>query len=600
MDWEKNKGKNISIAIIDSGIDVSRKEFENAKIIKYNLGSTDDVGHGTAVASIIHTAVPFAEIFDVQLFANDKKVTTQELINTLEKLYHDRHFDIIHLSSGVVQCDDVEGLYQICKKINNAGTTIVSAFDNEGSISYPAAFDMVIGVDWHKKCAMGKHYIYVENSPVNILGVGSLQKLPWKDGTFNYVAGSSFAAPYITALIAKLKENGVQKLENILDELKQNAWKQVKFDHKNVQAHGVCIKKAIVYPFNKEIHSLFRFYDLLPFDIKGVYEPAVYRKVGVKVEQLLNITGIEHVILSEKTIPWEEDFDTVILGHVGLISSSLKRDIIEEFLDKCILYKKNLYAFDDLDKYSDKVNELKKVGCFAYCPKVKKEEVPHHLMGKLYSMSTPVIGIFGTSPKQGKFSLQLALRNEFSKLGYKVGGLGTEPTSLLFGLDFTYPMGYESNVEISGADAIVKVNSMMHEIDLKGKDLIIVGSQSHTVPYNKGNIGLYPIAQHEFYIGTEPDAVVLCINPFDEVEYIKRTISYLENYLESKVIALSLFPLHRELAWAVNGGSTTQLSMSDLIKRKLYYSEYINIPCFILGDEDELTGLTNEIIDFYA
>ena len=42
--------------------------------------------------------------------------------------------------------------------------------------------------------------------------------------------------------------------------------------------------------------------------------------------------------------------------YVGIIASSLNRDIINEFLEKCILYKKNIYAFDNLSNYSDKVN----------------------------------------------------------------------------------------------------------------------------------------------------------------------------------------------------------------------------------------------------
>ena len=78
--------------------------------------------------------------------------------------------------------------------------------------------------------------------------------------------------------------------------------------------------------------------------------------------------------------------------------------------------------------------------------------------------------------------------------------------------------------------------------------ILFVGSQSHSVPFNTGNIGLYP-PQHELLIGTEPDAIILCINPFDDIIYIKRTIAYLESYIQTKVLALSMFPLHRELEW---------------------------------------------------
>lgn len=591
MKWKNNKGKGIKIAIIDSGINDTRKELTDARIIHLKDNKQDKIGHGTAVASIIHRFVPSAIFYDYMLFKKDMNVTTEELIFALNELFKIRKFDVIHLSGGVVQCDDLKNLYAICKKLVEAGTIIVSAFDNEGSISYPAAFDCVIGVDWYEKCPNGMKYIYVENSPINILGVGSLQKLPWVNDEYKLVAGSSFAAPYITALVAKIKESNITGLSNVLTELKKNAWKNVVYNSSKSSnsRKDFLIEKAIVYPFNKEIHSLFRNSELLSFKIKGIYEPIHFRKVGARVDELLGITQTPHMMIrSEKDIQWDSDFDTVILGHVGLISSTTDRDIIGEFIEKCILYKKHLFAFDSLTTYTEKIDELRKQGCFVYFPKITKADVAENLMGKLYGISVPVVGVFGTSPKQGKFSLQLALRLYFMNLGYQVGGLGTEPSSLLFGLDEVYPMGYESSVEISGTDAITMVNCLMHNIDIKGEDIIFVGSQSHSVPFNTGNIGLYPISQHELLIGTEPDAIILCINPFDDIIYIKRTIAYLESYIQTKVLALSMFPLHRELEWAIQGANTTILGKEELDYRKTFYENETNIPCFLLGNENEL------------
>lgn len=599
MSWENNSGVGIKIAIIDSGININRSEFKNATIIKYNNKSIDTIGHGTAVASIIHKLVPEAELFDVQLFSIENEISTQDLVSLLIDIYEHQYFDIIHLSSGVVS-GDISALYNICKRINEAGSFIVSAFDNEGKISYPAAFDFVIGVDWSERCSIGKQYIYVENSPVNILSIGSLQKLPWKDEEYKYVAGSSFAAPYITSMIAKIICTGIKDYKAVLQELKRASWKKIIYmEEQKSKSNDFSIRKAIIYPFNKEIHSLFRFCRTLSFDIAGIYEPILCRKVGAKVSKLLDMQDNNQIIQSERNINWGDDFDTVILGHVGIIASSLNRDIINEFLEKCILYKKNIYAFDNLSNYSDKVNILRNMGLFAYYPNVSKNDVPYNLMGKLYGISTPVVAVFGTSPKQGKFSLQIALRDQFRKLGYSVGNIGSEPSSLLFGFDDVYPMGYESSIDISGSDAIVKLNQMMHDIDIKGKDIIFVGSQSQTVPYNYGNIGLYPIAQHEFFVGTDPDAVVLCINPYDDIEYIQRTINYLSNYMESKVIALSLFPLHRDLEWAVVGKNATPLTREEIYNKKTYFEDNLHLPCFILGDEEELLKLVNVIIDFF-
>ncbi|WP_219845157.1 DUF1611 domain-containing protein, partial [Paenibacillus sp. MYb63] len=126
------------------------------------------------------------------------------------------------------------------------------------------------------------------------------------------------------------------------------------------------------------------------------------------------------------------------------------------------------------------------------------------------------------------------------------GQLGTEASSLLFGMNEVYPMGYNSSVNVSGGKAISTVNELMYNISRNDPDIILVGSQSQTVPYSAGNIGFYPNHQHDFLLGSEPDAIILCVNPNDNLTYINRTINYLENYIETKVIAISIFPVEKD------------------------------------------------------
>ena len=325
----------ISIAIIDSGINKCYNEFKDASIIECTMETNDEIGHGTAVASIIHKFVPDANLFIFKLFYEDRELTPKELISVLNEIYVKYDVNIIHLSSGIVFCDCLSELYNVCEKFKKKNVIIVSSFDNEGRISYPAAFDNVIGVDWSEQCSNGMNYIYLNNSPVNILGVGSLQKLPWKENEYRYVAGSSFAAPYITAVVAKCIINNINEFDMVLSYLKENAVKVY-----NTKAPVECInelniKKAIVYPFNKEIHSLFKFIDLVPFEICGIYESPILRHNGLKTGDLLN-NDTEYIIKSDKLIDWNSDFDTLILGHTGKISAVLNRDIIREMLTKCL------------------------------------------------------------------------------------------------------------------------------------------------------------------------------------------------------------------------------------------------------------------------
>ncbi len=599
MTWSKCKGEGVSIAILDSGIDISRSEFKQIKFTFLN-NCEDRIGHGTAVASIIAKIAPKASLYFYNMFEKEENIIAETLIDVLKIIKQIKHFDIIHLSCGISVCDDISGLYEICKKITDEGTVIISAFDNEGVISFPAAFNNVIGVDWNPYCADGMKYYAVEDSSINLMGLGSLQRLPWSQGEYKYVAGSSFAAPYITGIAAQMLEYGITP-ENLLKELIANAQKIIHIDNSlfNPQNSIFKIQKAIVIPFNKEIQTLISFEKMLMFEVVGIYDFPIFRNIGKNCTDVMNFGDSQKIIECVKDIKWDDDFDTVIIGHLGVISAALKSDLLSEILDSCIKYRKNVYAFDDLRKYKMKTDILNENGQKYYYPKADISDIDKSLMGKLYNIATPVVGIFGTSSKQGKFSLQLLMRQKLNKLGYKVGGLGTEPTSPLFGIDKVYPMGY-GGIRLSGADAVQTINRYMHEIDIKKYDIIIVGSQSQTIPYNTGNIGHYPIAQHEFFIGTNPDAVVLCINPYDEPQYVKRTICYLQNYLYTKVLAIVIFPKYRELEWTMQGTNMISLNKTVLNERKEFYNNAIGLPCYVAGDDMEMDLMLSCIIDYFA
>lgn len=482
MEWSRCTGQKIKIAIIDSGVNARRKEFTGINIKLLN-DCDDKIGHGTAVSSIISRTACKASLYCYGLFEKDGVVDTHDLIEALENITSKQFYNIIHLSCGVVAYELSE-LYAVCKKITDKGTIIVSAFDNEGVISYPAAFDNVIGVDWTRYCSDGMSYFFVENSPINILGLGSLQRLPWLNEEYKYVAGASFAAPYITGIIAKMLEFGIKPI-NILDALRKNAERIIVIDNKHYKPfeQELEIKKAILFPYNKEIQTLSIFEDMLKFQVKGIYDLPIFRNTGKTCKEILEYGSSERIIQSFNDILWQEDFDTIILGHVDVVSRVVKTNIIKDVIEKCIKFKKNIYAFDDLRPYEILTKEIFENGQFAFFPKVDFCDVDKKLMGKLYSIATPVLAIFGTSSKQGKFSLQLIIRKKMQQLGYKVGGLGTEPTALLFGMDRVYPIGYES-VCIQGEEAVKTINRYMHEIDEKLYDIIITGSQSQTIPYN--------------------------------------------------------------------------------------------------------------------
>jgi uncharacterized NAD-dependent epimerase/dehydratase family protein len=130
-------------------------------------------------------------------------------------------------------------------------------------------------------------------------------------------------------------------------------------------------------------------------------------------------------------------------------------------------------------------------------------------------------------------------------------------------------------------------------------DIIIVGSQSGTIPYDTANIEQYPLKQIPFLLATHPDAIVLCVNPYDPIEYIKRTIQFLESSIECKTVAIVIFPMGYAGGWSLEYGPKYALSDNKVAELKEIMSATFGIPVFCLGNSKDMEKLINCIIDFF-
>lgn len=205
----------MKILVLDSGLDVQspfaqKNDFkgglefyvDDTGNIKTKTSAFDDIGHGTAVVSIIDRLVPTAEIVPIKIVRNGMISGADVLIYALEYIYDNIPCNIINISAGIVCCDNIPALREVCMKIIKLGTVIISAFDNGGAISYPAAFDNIIGIDGDINNRNINSYEYISGSNANFCGAKIEQRVPWLHGTKEIVSGNSFIAPYFTAWIA--------------------------------------------------------------------------------------------------------------------------------------------------------------------------------------------------------------------------------------------------------------------------------------------------------------------------------------------------------------------------------------------------------------
>lgn len=219
---------------------------------------------------------------------------------------------------------------------------------------------------------------------------------------------------------------------------------------------------------------------------------------------------------------------------------------------------------------------------------------------KLGVIGKPILGVVGTGGSQGKFNIQVGLRYYLESHGYRVAQLGTEPTSQIFGIECVYPMGYESSVYTKGFESVYSINRMLMYLERMNPDIIIWGSQGNTVSYQVGGPRDYPIVQQELILAGQADAYFLVVSEDAGVEYVKRTVAYLESVHKSKVLALIFSTFTNSYRWSSIGGKHISLPQAEITEAMSEYEKALNIPIYAMNDEHLMSKLTSEIEEYFV
>lgn len=233
-----------------------------------------------------------------------------------------------------------------------------------------------------------------------------------------------------------------------------------------------------------------------------------------------------------------------------------------------------------------------------YTPRIDESYVCKRF-GKLYKTDKPILSIVGTNSRQGKFTLQLFFRKRLIELGYTVGQIGTEPSSLLFGMDEVFPCGYNGQVYLDIYQTYSVINKMIWDISQKDVDIIITGCQSGLLAYNDRNIKMMPIYHQIIFEALQPDAIIICINPFDDLSFVDRTIKAAEGISGGKVLGLVCFPVDFMEGWKGIYGGQSRISQEKENKIKSEYLERLNQTVYMLDKQNELDELLAKCIAYF-
>ena len=158
-------------------------------------GYEDTLGHGTAVAAIIHHLNPEADLVAVKIF--DRKLATSlpVVIRAIDWcLEHD--IQIINLSLGTLNPEHRSAFENAVARTTQAGAVIVSALEMSGAAALPGSLAGVIGVmeadEYQVNHRYGKLVYTAPPFPRDIPGVPRERNLK----------GVSFAVARVSAQIA--------------------------------------------------------------------------------------------------------------------------------------------------------------------------------------------------------------------------------------------------------------------------------------------------------------------------------------------------------------------------------------------------------------
>jgi subtilisin family serine protease len=223
---DRGRGRGIKVAVIDSGIELSHPSLRHVRLIndlafeqneqgvvrRIAGGGIDAYGHGTAVASVILRAAPEVQLGSFRVL-DSKLGSKYPIIEEAARIAIEQGYHIINCSFG--SAGRLETIGHFKSWIDYAytqGVHVVSACNNDyfRDPEWPGFFPSVITVNMAKTLEdnLFLRWEVTQNGKVRHLvefaARGVDMELPWKDHRTARHSGSSFAAPHVTGLLARL------------------------------------------------------------------------------------------------------------------------------------------------------------------------------------------------------------------------------------------------------------------------------------------------------------------------------------------------------------------------------------------------------------
>lgn len=210
-----DSGEHVKVAVMDSGVDaISGIELAGqANLVEdeqYVASYMNDMtGHGTAVASIIQSVDPDAEIYSVRVLDEGNSANLQRVVRGIYWCI-ENNINVINMSFGSMTRSEI--LEMAIDDATEAGITVVAAAGNSGEngVEYPAAYDDTIAVGSVDNNAELTDFTAV-GEEVDVVAPGKEIEVETMYGMHTWVDGTSFSAPHVTAEVSRILGKDIDK-----------------------------------------------------------------------------------------------------------------------------------------------------------------------------------------------------------------------------------------------------------------------------------------------------------------------------------------------------------------------------------------------------
>ena len=215
--WKNRTGRGVKVAIVDSGIDVEHPALkgkikesvqatpENGQIVFKPSTTGDQAGHGTACAGIITSIAPEVEIYSIKVLGPTGSGTGEMFLMGVDYAIKQK-MQVVNLSLGTTKRDFWMPMHELLDRAYRERVMLVAAANNLPQASSPSIFSSSIVSVVKRAGGDPFKFGYQYGEVIELVAPGVQVETTWPGGGYRQLTGNSFAAPYITGIIALLLE----------------------------------------------------------------------------------------------------------------------------------------------------------------------------------------------------------------------------------------------------------------------------------------------------------------------------------------------------------------------------------------------------------